>query len=160
MDPPRIHNIHYHKLNMSTNLLHPQLHNSNQISQLDFERSTGMIQKVHLFLMMFTWDVPLMLVKPGSQSLQQHVVTRKSSPYDGSYQDSNISTIIKSICQTTCVIKNFQSKSNILVSFLKDQLGWSKRFTCFSWCSPSVPWPVSLMFTQDSHFQIFIKSKC
>ena len=91
-----------------------------------------MIQKVHLFLMMFTWDVPLMLVKPGSQSLQQHVVTRKSSPYDGSYQDSHFSTIIKSIFQTTFGIKNFQSKSNILVSFLKDQLGGSKRLNYFS----------------------------
>ena len=58
-----------------------------------------MIQKVHLFLMMFTWDVPLMLVKPGSQSLQQHVVTRKRSPYDGSStQDSNFTMIIKSKC--------------------------------------------------------------
>ena len=36
-----------------------------------------MIQTVHLFLIMFTWDVPLMLVKPGSQSLQQHEVTKK-----------------------------------------------------------------------------------
>ena len=60
-----------------------------------------MIQKVHHGLMMFTWDVPLILVKPGSQSLQQHVVSRKSSPYDGSYQDSNFSTTLKSICQTT-----------------------------------------------------------
>ena len=37
MDPPRIHIFHYHKFNMSTNLWHPQLHNSNQISQSDFK---------------------------------------------------------------------------------------------------------------------------
>ena len=82
-----------------------------------------MIQKVLPFLMMFTWDVPLMLVKPVSQSSQQHVVTRKSSPYDRSYQDSTFSTIIKSICQTTFGTMNFQSKSNILVSFKQNQLG-------------------------------------
>ena len=38
MDPPRILIFHYHKLNMSTKLLHPQLHNSNQISQLDCKK--------------------------------------------------------------------------------------------------------------------------
>ena len=67
----------------------------------------------------FSWclpGVPLMLVKPGSQSIQGHS-HKRSSPYDGSYQDSHFSTIIKSICQTTSGIKNFQSKSNILARF-------------------------------------------
>ena len=58
----------------------------------------------------FSWclpGVPLMLVKPGSQSIQGRS-HKRSSPYDGSYQDSHFSTIIKSICQTTFGIKNFQ----------------------------------------------------
>ena len=38
MDPPRIQIFHHHKFITSTNLLHPQLHNSNQISQLDFKQ--------------------------------------------------------------------------------------------------------------------------
>ena len=38
MDPPRIHIFHYHKFNMSTNPLHPQLHNSNQILPLDLKK--------------------------------------------------------------------------------------------------------------------------
>ena len=38
MDPPRIHIVHYHRLNTSSNLLHPKLHNSNQISPLDFQK--------------------------------------------------------------------------------------------------------------------------
>ena len=57
MDPPRIHVFHYNKFNMSTNLLHPHFDNSKQISHQHqiSKRSTGMIQKVHLFLMMFTY---------------------------------------------------------------------------------------------------------
>ena len=66
-----------------------------------------MIQQVHLFLMMFTWVVPLMLVKPGSQSLQQHVVPRKSSPYYGSSQNSHLTIIINSTCHPIFGIKNF-----------------------------------------------------
>ena len=90
MDPPRTHIFHYHRFNTSSNLLHPQLHNSNQISQLDFKqinwddsKGSPVAHDVHLGCVSD-------MVKPGSQSLQQHVVTRKSSPYDGSSQDSHL----------------------------------------------------------------------
>ena len=67
----------------------------------------------------FSWcspGVPLMLVKPGSQSIQGRS-HKRSSFYDGSYQDSHFSTIIKSICQQPLVSRTFKSKSNILATF-------------------------------------------
>ena len=86
--------------------------NPNQISLLVFKRSTGMMQKVHLFLMMFN--------KCSAQPRQSHI---KGSSYDGSQQDSHFSTIIKSVCQTTFGIKNFQIQIKYPCQFLKDQLG-------------------------------------
>ena len=74
---------HYHQINMPTVLLHGELQNSTQISQLDLKKDQPQCSEKFTY---FSWCSPSdILVK----SIQPDIVKRKSSPYDGSSQASN-----------------------------------------------------------------------
>ena len=158
MDPPRIHIFHYHKLNMSTNLLHPQLHTdgSNQVTRKFQIRVTPVN---------FLWGRPTVawgwtdLGHQGSMS----VFTRNKCylilvlpwitfyPCTSSEPNFNPTNIFGILVSKGPFWMSYVKKDTFRLNHLarKISTGIIQKVHLFL-----------MMFTQDSNFQIIIKSTC